>query len=132
MSSTEKRILRWISQLRHSIFISINNSPVTTIYQVKYIIMKSRYQNIKSIELILATTSPVIIHPQTSLHQIHLDQLNVIAKSYHHARFDGHHPSISLLRDHNVDPRIFSTKNLPGYPTQITRKFLLCHKEWPA
>ena len=81
--------------------------------------------DIKSIECTFTKISPITIHPQTSLPQIHLDQLFVMEKSHHEACFHNLDPLANILQNNSINPQIGSTINTPVYPGKLTCKFLL-------
>ena len=83
------RIPKYISELRSSILISVNGTPVSTVKDVTYIVIsfKSILTTLrKPIELISFRSLKIPTHSRGNIPQLNIDQLAVIAKHHHTVR----------------------------------------------
>ena len=137
----------WRSELQNAYVLSINNTPVTSINDIKDLIHTYKRDKHAQLNVKFGTSRTHSIHPQLGVPQIYHDQLDVIGKHLWNLSQQKHHRKWTPIDLQQVTlnnntkkilPRhvirklqhVIKSSKTPKKPKKLTRRYLQQQEDW--
>ena len=133
-STPSAGIPKWRTELRDSVLISVNGTPVTTVDEVKTAVSLFRAAQSsprKPIPLIFAPSLRIPTNSGTNTPQINFDQMAVIARHHHSVRYDLPPLDPTKTEDNEITHSMIMQGIGQGQINpRLTRRFLQAQDDW--